>query len=133
MSTNAPRNVAIATAGYQLAFWLAESEGCPPESGAECRVSWAEVLTRRGSAGSKRERGRDGGRERKSERKGERERRRKRGEREPQNDVGGEARRADGRKEREAKREGEAHRRTQHASPFNMADAHRTHTLPLAR
>lgn len=36
MSTNAPRNVAIATAGYQLAFWLAESEGCPPESGAEC-------------------------------------------------------------------------------------------------
>ncbi|KYN42758.1 hypothetical protein ALC56_02560 [Trachymyrmex septentrionalis] len=29
------RNVAIATAGYQLAFWLAESEGCPPESGAE--------------------------------------------------------------------------------------------------
>jgi len=34
---------------------LAESEGCPPESGAECRVSWAEVLTRRGSTESKRE------------------------------------------------------------------------------
>lgn len=71
LSTNAPRNVAIATAGYQLAFWLAESEGCPPESGAECRVSWAEVLTRRGSAGSKREREgcRDGERETKKERR----------------------------------------------------------------
>lgn len=114
MSTNVPRNVAIATTGYQLAFWLAESEGCPPESGAECRVFWAEVLTRRGSTESKRERGRDG-------------------ERELENDVDREARRADGRKGREAKREGEAHWRTQHASPFNMADAHRTHTLPLAR
>ncbi|KYM79815.1 hypothetical protein ALC53_09737, partial [Atta colombica] len=64
------RNVAIATAGYQLAFWLAESEGCPPESGAECRVSWAEVLTRRGST-EKRQGGRmvvKGGRQRERER-----------------------------------------------------------------
>lgn len=119
MSASTPRNVAIATAGYQLAFWLAESEGCPPESGAECRVPRAEVLTRRGSIESKRERERiESGREP-----------------EPENDVGREARRADGGKGREAKREreGEAYWRTQHASPFNMADAHRTHTLPLAR
>lgn len=39
-----------------------------------------------------------------------REGRRKRGEREPENDVGGEARRADGRKGREAKREREGER-----------------------
>lgn len=64
MSTTQPalRSVAIATARYQLAFWLAEGEGCPPESGTEYGGPWVEILTRR-----------ERGRERKSEREGMRE------------------------------------------------------------
>lgn len=108
---DAPRSVAIATARYQLAFWLAEDESCPPESGEECGRSRAEVLTRRSS------------REREKERK-------KKGNRESQSDDDGvEGKKGECQEERREtkKREGEVYRRIQHAGPFSMADVSHPH------
>lgn len=113
----ASRSVAIATAGYQLAFWLAEATVAhPTESSEECGELQAEILTRSGSTGRKRERATV------------RERSQSKEEGIGRADEGQGGRTIE--RYSVVKSEEEVQRRIQHASPFNMADDSYSRLVP---